>query len=75
MTNKFPERLEAFEPPTNIKLALLWASLMFLYIYNEYFSMYCLEQSMAWPRGAWVQWDMRPTPCSSVCRSCSLSRR
>ncbi len=40
MTNKVPGRLEAFEPPTNIKLALLWASLMFLYIYNDYFSMY-----------------------------------
>ena len=32
--------LEEFETPTNIKLALLWASLMFLYIYNDYFSMY-----------------------------------
>ena len=40
MTNKVPGRLETFEPPTNIKLALLWASLMFLYIYNDYFSMY-----------------------------------
>ena len=40
MTNKVPGRLEVFEPPTNIKLALLWASLMFLYIYNDYFSMY-----------------------------------
>jgi hypothetical protein len=26
--------------PVNIKLSLLWASLMFLYIYNDYFSMY-----------------------------------
>ena len=26
--------------PTSIKLSLLWASLMFLYIYNDYFSMY-----------------------------------
>ena len=33
-------RFAASETPTNIKLALLWASLMFLYIYNDYFSMY-----------------------------------
>ena len=26
--------------PTGLKLSLLWASLMFLYIYNDYFSMY-----------------------------------
>ena len=32
--------LEEFKIPTNIKLALLWASLMFLYLYNDYFSMY-----------------------------------
>ena len=40
MTNKVRGRLEAFNPPTNMKLALLWASLMFLYIYNDYFSLY-----------------------------------
>jgi hypothetical protein len=33
-------RLERFRAPTNIKLALLWASLMFLYIYNDYFGLY-----------------------------------
>lgn len=33
-------RLKEFPLPVNIKLALLWASLMFLYIYNDYFSMY-----------------------------------
>ena len=32
--------LEDFKAPTNIKIALLWASVMFLYIYNDYFSMY-----------------------------------
>ncbi len=32
--------LEAYRPPTAIKLALLWAALMFLYIYNDYFSLY-----------------------------------
>jgi hypothetical protein len=34
------EKLSAFNAPTNIKIALLWASLMFLYIYNDYFAMY-----------------------------------
>jgi len=33
-------RLEHFRVPTPIRLALLWASLMSLYIYNDYFSMY-----------------------------------
>ena len=32
--------LEDFQAPTKIKLSLLWTSLMFLYIYNDYFSMY-----------------------------------
>jgi hypothetical protein len=32
--------LETYRPPTAIKLALLWATLMFLYIYNDYFSLY-----------------------------------
>jgi hypothetical protein len=32
--------LEDFRPPTKIRLALLWASLMFLYIYNDYFIMF-----------------------------------
>ncbi len=32
--------LEDFRIPTNLKLSLLWASLMFLYIYNDYFSLY-----------------------------------
>jgi len=32
--------LEDFRPPTKIRLALLWASLMFLYIYNDYFTMF-----------------------------------
>ncbi len=33
-------RLEDFRAPVKLKLALLWASLMFLYIYNDYFSLY-----------------------------------
>ena len=32
--------LETFRAPVSVKLALLWASLMFLYIYNDYFSMW-----------------------------------
>jgi hypothetical protein len=36
-TNK---ALEEFRAPTKVKLALLWTSLMFLYIYNDYFSLY-----------------------------------
>jgi len=32
--------LESLPVPTNIKLSLLWASLMSLYIYNDYFSMF-----------------------------------
>ena len=33
-------QLEDFRVPTSIKLALLWATLMSLYIYNDYFDMY-----------------------------------
>ncbi len=32
--------LERFRAPTSLKLSLLWASLMSLYIYNDYFSLY-----------------------------------
>ncbi|MTK64408.1 MAG: hypothetical protein F8N15_07790 [Methanobacterium sp.] len=32
--------LENFKAPTSIKLSLSWSSLMFLYIYNDYFSLY-----------------------------------
>lgn len=32
--------LECFRAPTGLTLALAWASLMSLYIYNDYFSMY-----------------------------------
>jgi len=40
MTSNAQLDLEDSKTPTNIKLALLWASVMFLYIYNDYFSMY-----------------------------------
>lgn len=32
--------LEPFRTPVPLKLALLWASLMFLYIYNDYFTLF-----------------------------------
>lgn len=32
--------LEDMRVPLRIRLALLWATLMFLYIYNDYFSLY-----------------------------------
>ncbi len=32
--------LESLPVPTNLKLSLLWASLMSLYIYNDYFSLF-----------------------------------
>ncbi len=40
MKNSAKIKLAEFSTPTNIKLSLLWASVMFLYIYNDYFSMY-----------------------------------
>ncbi len=33
-------RLEDFKIAAKLKIALLWTSLMFLYIYNDYFSLY-----------------------------------
>src|SRR3954468_6882006 len=35
-----PAPVEPFRAPTSVTLALAWASLMSLYIYNDYFSMY-----------------------------------
>jgi hypothetical protein len=32
--------LRRFEAPTQLKLALMWIAVMFLYIYNDYFNMY-----------------------------------
>lgn len=32
--------LEEFRTPTKLKLAALWTSLMFLYVYGDYFNMY-----------------------------------
>ena len=40
MANMPKPPLETYRPPTAIKLALLWATLVFLYIYNDYFSLY-----------------------------------
>jgi hypothetical protein len=35
-----PASVEHFRAPTSVTLALAWASLMSLFIYNDYFSMY-----------------------------------
>jgi hypothetical protein len=40
MSQNTRRALEDFRAPTKLKLALLWVSLMFLYIYNDYFSLY-----------------------------------
>jgi hypothetical protein len=40
MSNGAKTVLQDFQTSPNIKLALLWASVMFLYIYNDYFSLY-----------------------------------
>jgi len=40
MSHRTNKNLEDFRAPTKVKLALLWTSLMFLYIYNDYFSLY-----------------------------------
>ncbi len=40
MSQNTRKTLEDFRAPTKLKLALLWVSLMFLYIYNDYFSLY-----------------------------------
>jgi len=32
--------LEDFRPPTKVALAAMWSSLMFLYVYGDYFYMY-----------------------------------
>lgn len=40
MTKGTNRPLETFPAPTSLKLALLWTSLMFLYIYNDYFELY-----------------------------------
>lgn len=33
-------RLQSYEVPPSLRMSLLWAALMGLYIYNDYFSMY-----------------------------------
>lgn len=33
-------RLEEYRAPTKLKLSALWTSLMFLYVYGDYFNMY-----------------------------------
>jgi len=40
MTDDGERPLQTYSVPANLKLALLWTSLMFLYIYNDYFDLY-----------------------------------
>lgn len=41
MADKKTKRsLQSFELPRPLKLSLLWTSMMFLYVYNDYISMY-----------------------------------
>ncbi len=35
-----PRELEDFRPSTKVMLAAMWSSLMFLYVYGDYFNMY-----------------------------------
>ena len=51
MSEIVSRKLEHHRTPINVKLALLWAALMFLYIYNDYFSMYTpgvIENMQGW---------------------------
>lgn len=40
MTDRSRPPLELFRAPTSLKLAALWASLMFCYVYGDYFGLY-----------------------------------
>ncbi|MEQ1489071.1 MAG: DUF6326 family protein [Terricaulis sp.] len=40
MSEKSRSSLQAFRLPRPLRLSLLWASMMFLYVYNDYFSLY-----------------------------------
>ena len=40
MENDTKGSLYSYQAPVSIKLALIWTSVMFLYIYNDYFSLY-----------------------------------
>lgn len=54
MSTKPP--LQSYDAPPQLKLALLWITLMFLYIYNDYFNMYlpgALESMAAGAIGPW----------------------
>ena len=55
MSTKPP--LQRYDAPPQLKLALLWISVMFLYIYNDYFNMYlpgAIEGMAAGQIGPWV---------------------
>ncbi|WP_291208037.1 DUF6326 family protein [Hyphomonas sp.] len=50
MSEKRRRSLQSFQLPRPLRLALLWVTMMFLYIYNDYFSLYLpgdIEEMMA----------------------------
>ena len=52
MPSNVRKELEHFKTPVNIKLALLWTSVVFLYIYNDYFSLYVAGTIDSMARGS-----------------------
>lgn len=54
MSEKSGGSLQSFQLPRPLQLSLLWTSMMFLYIYNDYFSLYLpgdIEDMMAGKMG------------------------
>src|SRR5689334_4636650 len=45
------QTLETFKPPVKLQLAALWTSVMFLYVYGDYFNMYQPGKIEAMSRG------------------------
>ncbi len=43
MSDRGGSSLQSFHLPRPLKLSLLWAAMMFLYVYNDYISMYLPE--------------------------------
>ncbi|MDJ0638672.1 MAG: hypothetical protein QNJ20_07555 [Paracoccaceae bacterium] len=45
--------LVSFDVPTPVRLSLLWATLMSLYVYNDFFSLYLPGEVEALSAGNW----------------------
>ena len=61
MSTKPP--LQRHDAPPQLKLALLWIALMFLYIYNDYFNLYLPDTIEGMMAGRIGPWD---TPTDTV---------